>query len=91
MSIKKWAKSVIAKQPVYDSKETAIQAAIKANKEMAVNEIWQEPNDGRYVVAAPEAFEALYREKYTRILDSGQISDIERGDDVDEIEEEEGT
>lgn len=87
MSYKEWAKNVIAKQPVFDSKKKAIQAAIKANKEMAVNEIWQEPNAGRYVVAAPEAFEALYREKYTRILDSGQISDIERGDDTDEIEE----
>lgn len=85
----KGVKALIAKQPVFDSKGKAIQAAIQANKKLKIHEVWKEPKErgGRYVVAAPEAFEALYREKYTQILDSTQIADIERSDDTDEIEE----
>lgn len=87
-----WIKNVIAKQPTFDSKNEAIQAAIKANAKLKVHEVWQEPKDrgGRYVVAEPQAFETLYREKYERVLDAAAITDIERGergDDIDEIEE----
>lgn len=84
-----WIKSVIAKQPVFDSKDAAIKAAIKANAKMKVHEVWQEPKErgGRYVVAEPQAFEVLYREKYKRVLDSAAVTDIERGEDTDEIEE----
>lgn len=89
MTSEKWVKDLISKQPVFASKNKAIQAAIQANKKLTVHEVWKEPKSrgGRYVVAAPEAFEALYREKYTKILDAGRITDIERGDDIDEIEE----
>lgn len=89
MTTEAWVKALIKKQPVYDSKDAAVKAAIKANKKLAVNEVWQEPKErgGRYVVAAPEAFEALYREKYKRIFDSGELVDIERGEHIDEIEE----
>ena len=87
MTLEQWIKSVIEKQPVFDSKDEAIQAAIQANKTNAC-EIWQEPNGGKYVVAKPEAFEALYRGKYKKVLDAIEIADIERGD-TDEIEEEE--
>lgn len=82
-----WAKSVISKLPVFDNKKAAIQAAIKANATLKVHEVWQEPNGGRYVVAAPQAFETLGREKYKRVLDSAMITDIERGEHVDKIEE----
>ena len=89
MTSVEWTENMIGKQPVFNSKNAAIQAAIKANKKMKIHDIWKEPKSrgGRFVVAAPQAFEALYREKYTRILDAGQIADIERGDDTDDIEE----
>lgn len=86
MTVHEWAKGVIAKQPAFDSKEEAIEAAIKANAKLTVHEVWQEPGGGRYIVAAPEAFEALTREKYKRELDSAELADIERGE-ADEIEE----
>lgn len=90
MTREQWIKSVIEKQPVFDSKDEAVEAAIKANKKPgAVFELWQEPKarGGRYVVAGSEAFEVLYREKYKRILDDNMLADIERGEHVDEIEE----
>ena len=87
MTREAWAKDLISKQPVFDSKEKAIHAAIQANKKMAVYEVWQEPNGGRYIVASPESFETLYREKYKKILDSSTLVDIERGEHIDEIDE----
>lgn len=82
---------IIQKQPVFDNKDKAIQAAIEAHKKPGdgIYEVWQEPPDrgGRYVVAESPAFEILYREKYKRILDTFTIADIERGDHIDEIEE----
>lgn len=90
MTVEQWNKSVIAKQPVYDSKDEAIKAAIQANKKPgAVNEVWKEPKDkgGRYVVASSQAFEALHREKYKRVLDDCMLADIERGEHIDEIDE----
>lgn len=87
MTVEKWIKSVVAKQPVYDSKDAAVKAAIQANKKQKVFEVWQQPDGGKYVVAAPEALEALYRAKYKRILSSTALADIERGEHIDEIEE----
>ena len=89
MTRKQWVESRIKAQPVFESKESAIRAAIKANKNMAVNEVWKEPESrgGRYVVASPESFEVLYNEKYKRVLDSSMLVDIERGEHVDEINE----
>lgn len=87
MTVEKWIKSVVEKQPVYDSKEAAVKAAIQENEKPNVCEVWQEPNNGKYVVAAPEALEALYRAKYKRVLDSTALADIKRGDHIDEIEE----
>lgn len=89
MTREEWVASKIKALPTFDGKDAAIHAAIKANKDMAVNEVWKEPADrgGKYVVAAPEAFEALYNEKYERILDAGALCDIERGEHTDEIEE----
>lgn len=87
MTRAQWIKSVIDKQPVFDSKEAAVEAAIKANKKPgAVYEVWQEPENrgGRYVVASCEAFEVLYREKYKRILDDCMLADIERGEHIPE-------
>ena len=88
MTVQEWAKSVIAKQPSFNSKEKAIQAAIKANAKLTVHEVWKEPNGDRYIVAAPEAFEALTREKYKRVLSAAELNDIERGDtaEIDEVE-----
>lgn len=86
MTAQEWAKSVIAKQPAFDSKEKAIKAAIKANEQLTVHEVWKEPDGERYIVAEPEAFEALIREKYKRVLTAAELTDIERGD-ADEIEE----
>lgn len=87
MTVEKWIKSVVAKQPVYDSKDEAVKAAIQANEKQKVFEVWQQPDGGKYVVAAPEALEALYRAKYKRILDPAALADIERGEHIDEIEE----
>lgn len=89
MTREEWVKDLIGKLPVFDSQDKAIQAAIQANKKLKIHEVWQEPKErgGRYVVAAPEAFETLYREKYKQVLDSGQITDIERGEDAEDIEE----
>lgn len=89
MTREEWVKALIEKLPVFDNKDAAIKAAIQANKKLAVNEVWKEPKarGGRYVVAEPQAFETIYREKYTRVLDSGRLVDIERGDHIDDIEE----
>lgn len=87
MTVHEWAKGIIENQPAFDSKEKAVQAAIKANEEMAVNEVWKDLKSERYIVAAPEAFEALYREKYKRVLGSAELVDIERGD-IEEADEE---
>lgn len=88
MTMHEWAKSVIENLPSFDSKEKAIQAAIKANAKLTVHEVWKEPNGARYIVAAPEAFEALTREKYKRVLSAAELNDIERGDtaEIDEVE-----
>lgn len=88
MTVQEWAKAVIEKQPAFDSKEEAIQAAIKANEKLTIHEVWKEPKGDRYIVAAPEAFEALVREEYKRVLDAGELADIERGeaDEVDEVD-----
>lgn len=89
MSREEWVRNLLKKLPVFTSKDEAVQAAIRANEKLTVNEVWKEPNErgGKYVVAGPQAFETLYREKYTQVLDSGRLADIERGDHVDEIEE----
>ena len=89
MTRDEWVKDLIAKQPVFDTRDKAIQAAIKANEKLKVHEVWKEPKErgGRFVVAAPEAFETLYRENYKQVLDSAQITDIERDGNTDEIEE----
>ena len=89
MTREEWVKVIIKKQPVFDSKDAAIKAAIKNNKKFAVNEVWQEPKErgGRYVVAAPESFETLYREGYKRILEPEDLDEIECGEHIAEIEE----
>lgn len=87
MTRAQWIKSVIDKQPVFDSKEAAVEAAIKANKKPgAIYEVWQEPENrgGRYIVAAPEAREVLYRAKYKQIYNSSVIEDIKRGEHIPE-------
>lgn len=84
MTMHEWAKGVIAKQPAFDSKEEAIEAAIKANEKLTIHEVWTDGD--RFIVAAPEAFEALVREEYKRVLDAGELAEIERGD-ADEVEE----
>lgn len=87
MTVHEWAESVIANLPTFDSKEKAVQAAIKANKKLTVHEVWKEPNGNKYIVATPEALEALTREKYKCVLDATEIADIERGDHIDDIDE----
>ena len=89
MTREEWVRNLLKKLPVFTGKDEAIQAAIKANKKSGVYEVWKEPKErgGRFVVAESQAFETLYREKYTQVLDSGRLADIERGDHVDEIEE----
>ena len=90
MTREQWMKSVIDKLAVFDSKEAAVEAAIKANKKPgAVFEVWKEPKSrgGKFVVASSEALEVLYREKYERILDDCMLADIERGEHVEDIEE----
>lgn len=88
MTVQDWAKSVIAKQPSFDSKEEAIQAAIKANAKLSVHEVWKEPRGNKYIVAEPKAFEALTREEYKRVLSAADLNDIEGGDadEIDEVE-----
>lgn len=90
MNREEWVKNLIKKQPVYGSKDEAVKAAIQANKNpKEVYEVWKEPKErgGRYVVAESKAFETLGREKYTKILDSSRLADIERGEHIDDIEE----
>lgn len=88
MTVHEWAKGVIEKQPAFDSKEEAVEAAIKANEKLSIHEVWKAPQDDRYIVAAPEAFEALSREKYKRVLNAADLADMERGetDDIDEVD-----
>lgn len=89
MTYDEWVKGVIGKLPVFEDKDAAIKAAIEANQKQCIHDIWKEPADrgGRFVVADPQAFEALYREKYERVLTAAAIGDIERGENIDEIED----
>lgn len=89
MTREQWAEGVIRKQPVFDSKDKAIRAALQANRKGDVKEVFQEPANrgGRYLVAAPEAFEALVDMKYKRVADACMLADIQRGDHIDDIEE----
>lgn len=81
-----WAKGVIGKLPVFDDKDAAIKAAIEANQKQCIHDVWKGPG-GRFVVANPQAFETLVREKYERILTAAAIGDIERGENIDEIDD----
>lgn len=89
MTREEWVKARIEEIPVFDSKDEAVKAAIQANKKMAVYEVWKEPKErgGKFVIAEPKDFEVLYREKYTQVLDSSRLVDIERGEHIDDIEE----
>lgn len=90
MTREEWVKDVVSKQPVFDDKDKAIQAAIQKNKEgNNLCEIWKEPKErgGRFVVAEWKAFEVLYREKYTQEIAYEKLCEIARGEDIDEIEE----
>lgn len=86
MTWEKWANEVIGKLPVFDSKDEAIQAAIEANRQQSVHDIWQEPVicGNRFLVAAPQAFETLIRKGYERVLRAADIADIERGEYINE-------
>lgn len=86
MTWNEWAKGVIDKLPVFDDKDAAIKAAIKANQKQCIHDIWKEPG-GRFVVADPQAFETLFRLKYKRVLSAAMITDIERGNHIDEIDD----
>lgn len=67
----------IAKQPVFKRQEDAVEYAMK---KMASGdgypEIWQEPDGGKFVSANDEAFEALYRHGYRKILDARIILEM---------------
>ena len=62
----------IRKQPTFKRQEDAVEAALKkiSSKEDCP-EIWQEPDNGKYVMANSEAFEALCRNGYKKILSTG--------------------
>lgn len=84
MTVEQWIKSVVEKQPAYDSKDDAVKAAIQASKQK-VYEVWKDPNNGKYLVVAPEAREALDRAKYKRILDGSALADIKNIDEIEEV------
>lgn len=89
MTWEAWAKGVIGKLPVFENRDDAIEAAIKANQKLSIHAIWKEPADrgGRFVVADPQAFETLVREKYERVLTAAMIVDIQRGENIDDIDD----
>ena len=89
MTREEWVKDKIGKQPVFDSKDKAVQAAIQANKDGQTREVWEEPQNrgGRFVAAEPSAFETLYREGYKRVYGHSEIVDMFRGDHIDKIKE----
>lgn len=69
-SAEEWARAIVAKQPAFKRQEDAVEAAMK---KIATDEdypqIWQAPDDGEFVVANYQAFEALYRLGYKKIID----------------------
>lgn len=65
---------LIRKQPVFKRQEGAVELAMKKiSAKEDYPEIWREPNDGDFVVANEDAFEALYRNGYKKILDAKVI------------------
>lgn len=71
-TMEQWIKSKTAKLKKYGIKEHAVEAAIRAG---GVFRIWQEPDNGNFVVAGPDAYEALLRAGYKEILTDIEVYD----------------
>lgn len=77
-TVEQWIKEKVSKLPAYDTKDKAVEAAVLQEKKDKICEIWQEPGGGKFVVANPDAYEALYRAGYKKILDDIELHDIAR-------------
>ena len=72
--MKKWENEVIAKQPVFNSKEEAIDYSLKKMKEdQDLPEVFQEPDGGKFVAANYQAFETLMRKGYKRVAGLAEL------------------
>lgn len=60
-----WENSIVSEQPVFESKEEAIQYALQCyEKGDKFPEVFQEPDGGKFIAATMPATEILYREGY---------------------------
>lgn len=75
-TVEQWIKEKIGKLPTHDTKEKAVEAAVQVERKDGICEIWQEPDGGKFVVASPDTYEALYRGGYKKILDDIELHDI---------------
>lgn len=77
-TVEQWIKEKVSKLPAYDTKDKAVEAAVLQEKKNKICEIWQEPGGGKFVVANPDAYEALQRGGFKRIMDDIDLHDIAR-------------
>lgn len=81
-----WVKNLIAKQPAFDTKEQAVSAALKLiEQKKDYPEIWQDPKGEKFLVANAQAFEQLYRSGYKKAVDTGELVDMLRTDEIEEV------
>ena len=72
-----WARALIDKQPAFMTLEEAIAFAVKRIKSGEdLPDIYQEPKNGKYLVANSQAFEVLVQHGYKRVLDVFAMRDM---------------
>ena len=84
------AKEVMAKEPTFDSKEKALEAAVKqARNQDELISVWKAPNDmgGKYTVVQFENREEAGNCGYEEVYDTGTIFDKvkENYDNIKEV------
>ena len=75
---KRKEKKRIAELPTFDTKEQAVEAGIEMARKKELCEIWQEPGGGKFLVAVPDAYEALWRHKYKKVMEDVDLYDLAR-------------
>lgn len=81
-----WENAIIAKQPAFDTREQAVKAALeRIEAKTDYPEIWQDPTGQKFLVANYQAFETLLRKGYTRAVETRELVDMLRTDEIEEV------
>lgn len=82
--LKAQAEKVMSTEKSYDSKEDALNEAIKQHKKMV--SVWKPPGEEKYVIVQDENREDAQLCDYTEVYDTGKLFDMAK-EKVDHIEE----